>query len=147
MNGESTRVRPPLGYVLATMRRHIELLAEHYDGFERPARLVAGVDETHGEARACRDFRKHIAWYFKGYAVGQEIRSRLALLTSLAEFDELVAQLDPDQPYPGAPAEGPRGRAGSPRRVALPENWLHGRELDADAESVLRAAELSVSGG
>jgi nifR3 family TIM-barrel protein len=147
MNGESARITPGLGYVLATMRRHIELLAQHYDGFERPARLSGGVDDTHGEARACRDFRKHIAWYFKGYAVGQEIRSGLALLDSLAEFDELTSRLDPAQPYPGAPAEGPRGRAGSPRTVSLPEGWLDGRDLDAGAETMLRAAELSVSGG
>jgi nifR3 family TIM-barrel protein len=147
LNGGTRRIRPDLGHVLRTMRRHIELLAEHYEGFERPSRLSGGIDATHGEARACRDFRKHIAWYFKGYAVGQEIRAGLALLDSLAEFDELTARLDPAQPYPGAAAEGPRGRAGSPRTVSLPDGWLAGRELDADAETMLRAAELSVSGG
>jgi nifR3 family TIM-barrel protein len=155
MAGRPERRRPTLGYVLATMRRHIELLAEHFDGFERPARPNGpepNGPERDGEIsssehRACRDFRKHIAWYFKGYVVGHEVRARLGLLGSLAEFDQLVAELDVDQPHPGQPAEGPRGRAGSARHVALPEGWLAGREIDAAAETMIRAAELSVSGG
>ncbi len=141
--GRPERVHPPLGYVVATMRRHIELLAEHFDGFERGGR----PDPSHGQDRACRDFRKHIAWYFKGYVVGQEVRARLGLLSSLAEFDEITSLLDADQPYPGAPAEGPRGRAGSPRTVSLPDGWLTGRDIDAEASAMIAAAELSVSGG
>jgi nifR3 family TIM-barrel protein len=141
--GRPERIRPTLGYVIATMRRHVELLAEHYHGFERGGR----PDATNGEFRACRDFRKHLAWYFKGYVVGSELRSRLALFSSLAEFDEITGLLDAGQPYPGADAEGPRGRAGSPRAVALPEGWLSGRNVDAEAAAMIAAAELSVSGG
>ena len=130
--GSPERVRPGLGAVLATMRRHIELLAEHYGE----------------EARACRDMRKHMAWYLKGYVVGQPIRAGLGLVSSLAGFDETVAALDPAQPYPGEPAEGPRGRGGSAqKRVALPEGWLDSRSLDAAAAADVHAAELSVSGG
>jgi hypothetical protein len=55
--------------------------------------------------------------------------------------------LDADQPYPGAPAEGPRGRGGSRRGVALPEGWLDSRELDGAGVAELQAAELAVSGG
>jgi nifR3 family TIM-barrel protein len=143
MAGRPERARPSLGYVLATMRRHIELLAEHFDGYERAGR----DDPSNGEFRACRDFRKHIAWYFKGYVVGHEVRAKLGLLSSLAEFDELTAELDADQPHPGEAAEGPRGRAGAPKQVSLPEGWLDGRELDEAASTMIRAAELSVSGG
>jgi nifR3 family TIM-barrel protein len=158
--GRPERVRPALGYVLATMRRHIELLAEHYEGYERPARSTgrsgssgtsgssgsSGTEQT-SENRACRDFRKHIAWYLKGYMVGSELRSRLGLFTSLAEFDQLTAELDADQPHPGTPAEGQRGRSGVQRQVALPEGWLAGREIDGATATMIRAAELSVSGG
>jgi nifR3 family TIM-barrel protein len=147
--GRPERVRPGLGYVLATMRRHIQLLAEHYEGYERPARSVgqsAGEPVT-SENRACRDFRKHIAWYLKGYMVGGELRSRLGMFTSLAEFDQLTAELDAGQPYPGAPAEGQRGRSGVQRQVALPEGWLTDREIDAATATMIQAAELSVSGG
>src|SRR5699024_5042917 len=79
--GERVRVRPHLGAVAATMRRHAELLADHY-GDER---------------KACRDLRKHIAWYLKGFAAGGPIRSQLALVDSIAQLDALLATLDADQ--------------------------------------------------
>ena len=151
--GRPERVRPGLGYVVQTMRRHIELLAEHFEGYERRPESKIGLIDACGleisaaEERACRDFRKHIAWYFKGYMVGGELRAKLSMVGSLAEFDQLVAGLDPDQPHPGAPAEGPRGRAGTPKQVSLPEGWLSGREMDEAATAMIRAAELSVSGG
>jgi nifR3 family TIM-barrel protein len=135
--GRSERVRPTLGDVLAALRRHLVLLVEHY----------AAAYPADAERRACRDIRKHVAWYLKGYAVGHEARAGLALVESLAGFDALVEQLDGAQPYPGAPAEGPRGRAGTPRTVALPDGWLDSRELDDAEVEELRAAELSVSGG
>jgi nifR3 family TIM-barrel protein len=140
--GRPERIRPGLDDVLVTLRRHIELLAEHYVGHERDNRRPATAMD-----RACRDIRKHVAWYLKGYPAGHDVRTRLAMVSSLDEFDAIVAELDAGQPYPGAAAEGPRGRAGSPRAVALPENWLASRELDDAAAGVLRAAELSVSGG
>ncbi|MGZ4603659.1 MAG: tRNA dihydrouridine synthase DusB [Kineosporiaceae bacterium] len=135
--GRDERVRPGLGVVLATLRRHLVLLVEHY----------AAVSPGDAERRACRDIRKHIAWYLKGYAVGHEARANLALVGALAEFDALVEGMDGDQPYPGHPAEGPRGRSGSARGVALPDGWLDSRELDVADVAELRAAELSVSGG
>ena len=130
-------VRPGLGDVLATLRRHLVLLVEHY----------AAAYPGDAEHRACRDIRKHIAWYLKGYHVGSQARAQLALVESLAGFDALVEQLDGAQPYPGAPAEGPRGRAGTPRSVALPDGWLDSRELDLAGVAELHEAELSVSGG
>jgi nifR3 family TIM-barrel protein len=150
--GRPERRRPDLGYVLATMRRHIALLAEHFEGFERNTQSKdrsrpADRGISAAEDRACRDFRKHIAWYFKGYVVGHEVRARLGLLSSLAQFDEITAELDPRQPHPGSAAEGPRGRAGAPKQVSLPEGWLDGHEMDAAASAMIRAAELSVSGG
>jgi hypothetical protein len=98
-----------------------------------------------------------VAWYLKGYVVGHEVRAELALVTSLARFDRIVAELDPRQPYPGGAAEGHRGRGGSPRRVTLPEGWLDSRELDPVAHPGARGAagfaadlaetELAASGG
>jgi nifR3 family TIM-barrel protein len=135
--GSPVRVRPRLGEVLVMMRRHVELLIEHY----------AVIYPGDAQWRACRDIRKHIAWYLKGYVVGHEVRARLGLVESLAGFDAIVAALDVDQPHPGQPAEGSRGRTGAARSVHLPEGWLSSRELDdVDAVGVL-AAELSVSGG
>lgn len=101
-------VRPVLGEVIAMMRRHIELLSAHM-----------------GTKRACVEFRKHVAWYLKGFRAGGEVRRGLALVSSLAEFDELVASLDHAEPFPESVLGAPRGRQGGPRRrVALPEGWL-----------------------
>ncbi len=130
--GSSVRVQPGLAEVTATMRRHAEYLVDFYDG-----------DEAH----ACRDIRKHIAWYLKGFPAGSTVRHRLALVDSLSSIDELIATMDLSAPWPGEPAEGQRGRAGSPRVVALPEHWLRSRDLDEEQAAVVAQAELSVSGG
>jgi nifR3 family TIM-barrel protein len=120
-----------LGFVAGAFRRHAELLVEFFED----------------EDRGCRDIRKHVAWYFKGYPVGGDIRARLATASSLAEIDDLLAELDLEAPYPGAAAEGQRGRAGTPKRPALPENWLDSRDLGEAAAGELAGAELDHSGG
>ncbi len=120
-----------LGFVARAFRRHAELLVEFFED----------------EDRGCRDIRKHVAWYFKGYPVGGDVRARLATVSSLAEIDDLLATLDLDAPYPGAAAEGQRGRAGTPKRPALPEGWLDSRDLGAEASCALAEAELDHSGG
>lgn len=124
-------IRPHLGEVLSAMRRHTELLAEFFDS----------------ENRACRDIRKHVAWYFKGYGIGSETRRALALVESLEEMDALFATLDWSMPYPGEDAEGPRGRAGSPKRTVLPEGWLASRSISGEHLSGLAEAERDDSGG
>ncbi|MDQ1128635.1 tRNA dihydrouridine synthase DusB [Microbacterium sp. SORGH_AS_0888] len=120
-----------LGFVAAAFRRHAELLVEFFED----------------EDRGCRDIRKHVAWYFKGYPVGGDTRAALATVGSLAEIDDLIATLDLDAPYPGAAAEGQRGRAGTPKRPALPDGWLDNRDMDLDSSCVLADAELDTSGG
>ncbi|HEY7722745.1 MAG TPA: tRNA dihydrouridine synthase DusB [Pedococcus sp.] len=129
--GTSARVQPTLGEVTATMRRHTEYLIDFYDD----------------EFKACRDIRKHIAWYLKGFPAGSTVRHQLALVDSLAALDRLIATMEADAPWPGDAAEGQRGRAGSPRHVALPEGWLDSRELNDAAREAVAQAELSVSGG
>ena len=80
--------------------------------------------------------------------VGGELRASLATVQSLAMMDDLLGQLDWTQPYPGADAEGQRGRAGTPQnRVALPDGWLDSQETDERLLAIVRLAELSVSGG
>jgi len=49
-------------------------------------------------------------------------------VSSLAELDVLLAQLDHDEPFPRLELGKPRGRQGSPRSVVLPEGWLRDRE-------------------
>lgn len=127
--------KPPLGFVMQAMRRHTELMIEFFDG---------------EEDRACRDIRKHVAWYFKGYGLGGDLRRSLSMVESLEQMDEIFSTMDPSLPYPGEGAEGQRGRAGSPKRVVLPNGWLNSRTSEGVDYSDMVEAErlgLGVDGG
>ena len=129
--GSAQRMTPTLGQVADTMRRHAAYLVEFYGD----------------ESRGCRDIRKHVSWYLKGFPAGPTMRQQLALVDSLAALDRLLGQLDADAPWPGADAEGQRGRAGTPKRVALPDGWLDSPELSPQQQALIAQAELDVSGG
>ncbi|QIN28240.1 tRNA dihydrouridine synthase DusB [Brevibacterium luteolum] len=131
LNGSDERIRPNLGQVADVVYTHGVYLTEYYD------------DEFYG----VRDLRKHIAWYFKGYPVGGQARRKLAMVSSLAELRGLLDELDRDAPYPGADAEGSRGRTTRPKRPHLPEGWLDSREMNPERSAELAEAELDVSGG
>lgn len=131
--GRSERCLPNLGTVAATMRRHAELLVAWF-----------GAEGSESAERdGCTDFRKHVAWYLKGFPVGGELRRSLAMVSSLAELDDLLGKLDHSAPYPEAALGRPRGRTSSPGKVYLPDGWLE----DRDAEEVPEGAELADSGG
>ncbi|PZF80079.1 tRNA dihydrouridine synthase DusB [Jiangella anatolica] len=127
LSGAPAPALPTLGEVAAMMRRHAELLAD-----------------LMGEDRGLRDMRKHMAWYLKGFIAGSSVRASLGMVSSLAELDVLLGELDPSQPYPVAELGTPRGRQGSPRKVALPAGWLDNTDGLSDD---LADAELDISGG
>jgi nifR3 family TIM-barrel protein len=116
---------PTLGEVANIIRRHGRLLATHF-----------------GEDKGMRDIRKHIAWYLHGFPAGSELRRSLALVKTLDQLDVLLDKLDASIPFP-CTATGPRGRQGSPARVALPEGWL----ADRDDCAVPAGADIMHSGG
>lgn len=117
---------PPLGAVAATMIRHLDLLIDWVGP-------VVGI----------REFRKHAGWYLKGYPVGHDVRTRVAVLDSRAELGELLASLDPDL-GPVDPHHPPkRGRRDGPRKVQLPDGWYQ----TADSDSAVDDHEDSGSGG
>jgi nifR3 family TIM-barrel protein len=124
---KTRRTLPTLGEVRTMMRRHAELLSEHM-----------------GEERGCKEFRKHVSWYLKGFRAGGELRHSLALVDSLAALDALLDDLDPDEPFPVTELGSPRGRQGSPReRVVLPEGWLD----DTDGSSLRLTEDASETTG
>jgi nifR3 family TIM-barrel protein len=120
-------VLPTLGEVAKIMSRHAQLLVD------------ALGDERHG----CADFRKHVAWYLKGFPVGGELRRSLAMISSLAELDDLLGKLDAAEPFPVESLGQPRGRINAPGKVSLPYGWLD----DRDDVSVPHGAEMENSGG
>jgi len=130
--GRPERVQPGLRIVADTIYRHGELMIGFFDGDEQ---------------KAMREIRKHVAWYFKGYPVGGDIRRSLGLVETLPQLRALLDTLDLDTPYPGAGAEGARGRQGTPKRPSCPDGWLDTQDITPDMEIRLREAELSVSGG
>ncbi|GGX01126.1 tRNA dihydrouridine synthase DusB [Streptomyces chryseus] len=125
--GTGAYAAPTLREVAAVMRRHAELLGEWIGD----------------EARGVIDFRKHVAWYLKGFSVGSEMRKKLAISSSLDEMDAHLSELDLDQPWPVG-ADGPRGRSSGNGRVVLPDGWL---KDPYDCSAVSADAELDTSGG
>ena len=126
--GEEVATLPTLGEVASMMRRHAELLTFHM-----------------GEERGCKEFRKHISWYLKGFSAGGELRRSLGLVDTLASLERLLERLDPAEPFPVAELGTPRGRQGSPRRVVLPEGWLD--DTDGSGCTAVREDASELSGG
>lgn len=128
--GEPIPADPRLGEVLTILRRHAELLVIDY-----------------GEVKGCRDIRKHMAWYLKGFSVKQQVRQALGTVAMLAELDDLLAQINPDQDFNAEVGSGPRGRTSGGRRPTLPDGWLDSPYLDEAQAAEISQAELHVSGG
>jgi nifR3 family TIM-barrel protein len=116
---------PTLRAVAQIMVRHGQLLSEYFED----------------EFRAARDLRKHMAWYLKGFRVGSEIRSQLAMIENFNQMQMLLDQIE-EQPYPQQIGEAPRGRSSGVRQVSLPHRWLE----DPDEIPAI-ALDDSVSGG
>ncbi len=102
-----------------------------------------GLRDWFGNDKGIRDFRKHTAWYLKGYPVGGEMRGRLGRIESL---DELASLLDliPDAPLPPENRRVARGHTRGPQVVALPDQWLGDPDDDARANP---EGDSAVSGG
>ncbi|MFJ8475873.1 tRNA dihydrouridine synthase DusB [Kitasatospora sp. NPDC094011] len=125
--GDVDYARPDFGYVARAMVRHAQLLGEWLGD----------------EARGVIDFRKHVAWYTKGFSVGSELRVRLANSSSLAELAGTLALVEQTQTWPIG-ADGPRGRTSGNGRVVLPEGWL---DDPYDCARPGEDAESDTSGG
>jgi nifR3 family TIM-barrel protein len=125
--GEAPRPRR-LGEVRQAMADHARLLVDHI-----------GDEHT-----ALRDFRKHTSWYVTGYPVGPESRRALAMVASLAELDDLLADLDPALSLVPGGARIRRGHTNGPIRVALPDGFLdHLDDLTVPDD----AGVIALSGG
>ena len=128
--GDRLPPEPGLDEVLRTLRRHAELLCADY-----------------GEIKGCRDIRKHMSWYLKGFRVAQPVRQALGTVASLSELDSLLGQIDGEQEFNSEVGSSPRGRTSGGRAPTLPEGWLDTPFIDEQSAFAVAEAELSVSGG
>jgi len=128
--GAAIPADPGLDEVLHILRRHAELLVEQS-----------------GEIIGCREIRKHMAWYLKGFAVRQPVRAALSTVKSLTELDDLLAMINVNQQANREVMSAPRGRTGSPRPTALPDRWLDSMYITEADGHIVAQAELAVSGG
>lgn len=127
LSGRPIPPAPDMAGVIATVRRHVELIIEWT-----------------GSGDHMNHFRKHLAWYLKGYAVGPETRRRAAAVTNTTDIEALIDDLDPSLSAPEGVESINRSHSSAQRRVALPEGWLD----DPDEIPALpRGAEALVSGG
>ncbi len=107
LEGRAPSPPPALGEVARVMAAHADLLVR-----------------LRGEALAMPEFRKHAGWYVTGYEIPAEQRRALCRVSTRAELDDRLAALDPALMVdPKALAE-PRGKAGKPQKVSLPEGYL-----------------------
>lgn len=125
LRGENVPPEPTLGEVARILTRHAELLVDH-----------------DGEERGCREIRKHVGWYFRGFPVGGEFRSQLARVSTLGELRSHLSTIA-DSDAVAEAADEARGRKGSSAKVALPDGWLD----DPEDDTVPEGAEIDNSGG
>jgi nifR3 family TIM-barrel protein len=125
--GKEPAPPPVLGAIVEMMLEHAELLAAWA-----------------GEARGLRSFRKHAAWYTKGFRDSARLRERLSRVATLAELRGELAGLDGTEGFPAHALRVPRGKHGGTQRVSLPEGYLD--HLDDDTPPPPEA-EDPASGG
>ncbi len=122
---------PNLGGVAAVIRRHVDLIEKwQLSTRDCSVRLVS--------------FRKHLAWYLKGFPVGGEIRRMAGQVSSPEDVYRLLDGLDVDAPAPTGAAGFNRSHSNPLRRVALPHGWLDDPEEDG---ALCGAVEGTISGG
>jgi nifR3 family TIM-barrel protein len=130
-------------------------LAQVFDGREPglPPRLgeVAAIARDHAE-RLCaffgpeqglRQMRKWLAWYTKGFRGSARVRARLGSIDTRDDLERLLAELDPDEPFPLGALRAGRAKGGRTQRVALPHGYLDDREADVPPRGPHTPEELA----
>ena len=125
--GRRPSAPPGLHDIFALMRDHAALLVEWF-----------------GPTAGIRSFRKHGAWYTKGFRNSAALRDHLMRVESLDGLDRLLEAFPSDEPFPTLALRVPRGKRGGTQRVTLPPGWLDDRD---DPRPPGIAAEDPVSGG
>ena len=125
--GREPQDPPSFGGIVDVMLEHARLLAEWC-----------------GEEPAMRAFRKHSAWYTKGFAGGAALRQVLMQVQTVDQLTAALGAIDRDRPFPPEAIRVQRGKTGGTQKVVLPEGYLDDLE-DATPPGV--EAEAADSGG
>ena len=134
-DGEQPETPPHLGRILTVMEDHARRLIEFF-----------------GEVQGMRQMRKWCTWYTIGFHGSAKARAALVRVKTLAEMQAILAELDPDEPFPANALRAHRGKGGRKQEVTLPEGFLDDLEDDTPPRSPrspeeIRAWEKALSGG
>jgi hypothetical protein len=116
---------PTFGEVADVMVEHARMLVDWF-----------------GERQAILSFRKHGAWYTRGFRSSARLRDRLMRVTTLLELEEVLATIHRDQPFPEKGHLVRRGKRSGTQKVVLPKGFWD----DPDDPSPPDADDM-VSGG
>jgi nifR3 family TIM-barrel protein len=117
-------------------------LADVFEGREPPLPPAMGeiarIAEDHarrlcaffGDEVGMRQMRKWVSWYTKGFRGSAAVRARLRAIHTLHDLSELLASLDPDEPFPERALRAHRAKGTRTQRVSLPPGYLDDREDD-----------------
>jgi nifR3 family TIM-barrel protein len=105
--GEAALGPPPLGALVPSVSRHLDLMLDWYDD----------------EPVAVRKLRKHLRWYLQGYPVGASVRRAAGSVETADDVEHLLRSLDPRAEVPPDAVSSPRGRTDTIARLVLPEGW------------------------
>lgn len=125
-DGGQPDLPPKLGEIIAIMEEHADLLMEAF-----------GAD--HG----MRQMRKWCHWYTKGFPGSARLRGELARVESKARMLELLAEVDPETPFPPSALRASRAKRGGTQRVKLPEGYLDDRDDDTPPKSPRTPEEIA----
>src|SRR5262245_2263106 len=102
--GREPQDPPSFGGVVDVMLEHARLLATWC-----------------GEEPAMKAFRKHSAWYTKGFPGGSSLRQELMKVHTQDELRRILAGVDRSLPFPPEAVRAQRGKSGGTQKVVLPE--------------------------
>ncbi len=125
--GREPQTPPTQGQVADIMLEHARLLAKWFD-----------------EDYAMRGFRKHAAWYTKGFPQSKPLRRDLMRISSLENLVSVLGDIERETPFPPSAVRVPRGKSAGTQRVVLPEGWLDDPD---DMTPLPEDAGDAVSGG
>lgn len=105
-DGRDPQDPPDLDGVIRVMVDHARRLADWF-----------------GERSAMIMFRKHVAWYTKGFTIPSSIRNDMMMISTLEDLESLFARVDRNQPFPPAAMRMVRGKSTGLQRVVLPHGY------------------------